>query len=136
MHIEWGPRFQVHVKILDEQHQETIRLFNLLDDAAATKAQQEEVTAIIGKALNHLHFHCATEEHYFDEFRYGEAAEHKVAHRAFLASVGQVLKLYEWYPEKILENVMPLMRAWLEEHTALYDTRYTEFFHAHGLDGS
>lgn len=135
MHIIWGPQFEVHVKILDDQHKETIRFFNVLDDYATGGGTREEIQTVIASALNHLDFHIATEEHYFDQWGYEHAAEHKEAHRVFMRQVRQVAELYRDQPEKIVANFMPVFRLWLEDHTAIYDKKYEGFFHAHGMNG-
>ena len=135
MHIEWGEQFSVHVAVIDEQHRETIRLFNLLDDIAAGQRPLVELASIVDATVAHLKHHIATEEHYFDEFGYEHAGEHKLAHRSFLAGMQKVLDAYRYEPVRVINNVMPLMRAWLEVHTALHDKKYADCFHQHGLDG-
>src|SRR5689334_7181590 len=111
MHIQWGPIYQVHIKIIDEQHKKTVDLFNTLNDVAeAALIGSDEVAitnSLVEEIVAHLKFHIGTEEHYFDEFQYEHAQEHKKAHREFISGVGNVLAMYKDDPNKMATNLIP-----------------------------
>lgn len=133
MHIEWGPKYAVGIGIIDQQHKETIRLFNALDDVAAAGGPEEAIRRVVEEIRKHLYFHINTEERFFDQFNYEHADVHKAAHRSLLVGYEQVTALYATEPKRVCDGLIPVMREWLELHTAIHDRQYVDCFLRNGL---
>ena len=133
MRIQWDPIFSVHVKIIDEQHKKFIETINRLDVAITAKREKDELGAVFDELIDYTKFHFGTEEHYFEEFEYEFAQEHKAAHAGFVADIMRIRQEYADDERKLSTELGEYLFDWLQNHVILADKKYMDCFREHGL---
>ncbi len=129
----WQEDFSVDVKEIDEQHKKWVGFINRLYDAMMEKKANNILGDLLNDFLDYSGTHFKTEENYFDQFGYAEAAEHKEAHAAFTR---KVLGYKQEVKDKnvfISIEVLNFIKEWLVKHICHTDRKYAECFHEHGL---
>jgi len=80
----WKDEYSVGVKLINEQHQ---RFFEIANSVMAFSEEgnpdPERLLALLGELENYAFYHLSTEEEYFREFRYEDAALHISVHNLF-----------------------------------------------------
>ena len=77
--------------------------------------------------------HFATEEKYFDEFKYEGAEEHKAEHRKLEKSVADMQKRAKAGDLTFTVELLDFFEDWLIKHLAEMDQKYVKCFNEHGL---
>lgn len=76
--------------------------------------------------------HFATEEKYFDKFKYANAKEHKEEHIRFRKHIDKMSQAKEGHLELSFE-LIDFLEDWLINHVKDMDQKYVECFKSHGL---
>jgi hemerythrin len=133
----WSEEYSVGVKELDEQHQQFIEIANdLLDIAERPHFNILTVRLAVTRLGNYGMYHLGTEEQYFVQCNYPEAAEHVVAHERYREAVR---KFSERLSDDKADYVALINEAatfsvsWLLGHILNMDKKYVEAFHKCGL---
>jgi len=132
-HLELGDRYVLGFKIIDDQHRYFVGLLNELYDAVNQMSAKEKLGHIIDEVINYAGFHFATEEKYFDEFRYLEKNEHIRQHREITTKLDDFKSRFEGNEMFVAGELEELMEDWLVNHIATYDKKYVTCFKEHGL---
>lgn len=132
MTVVWTEALSVQVKELDDQHKEFIKIMNSLYPAISSFDLKKEVDHIIDQLIHFAGYHFATEENYFDKFKYSGAEEHKKQHQDLTAKVME-FKNSELDPATKAMELMTFLEKWFIGHEHEYDQKYIECFHNHGL---
>lgn len=130
-HFEWKEEYTVKVKIFDEQHQ---KLIQTIDDLyqAILKSEGKEVLKKVFESLNeYAKNHFATEEKYFDELKYPEAATHKALHEKFKKDIAEME--FHSAGDDTPFDVLFFLENWWINHILDVDKKYSNFFNEHGL---
>ena len=131
--MKWNKAYSVGVKEFDDQHKVLIVIINELYEAI-DKNQGNE---IIGKLIKRLRMygaiHFATEEHYFDLFKYPDVEEHKKIHVFFDDKMAEVQKTFHTQSREASFEMMHFLSEWLINHIKGTDQKYTEFLRSRGL---
>ncbi len=130
------PEYSVDVREIDEQHKKFILILNDLSDTI--DIGEEASASMIGDVLAQLKayadYHFATEEKYFDAFKFSGTAEHKKVHEDFKIKVAEFYKDYAGNEAAVSKKVLTFMRQWLKEHILTMDKEYTDCFRENGLE--
>jgi len=136
MSLVWKDEYSVGVKELDEQHKKFVgilgKLFEALNQESG-EVKKEIVFNIFGELAEYADIHFATEERYFDEFKYEEAEQHKKEHRIFEEKVGQLKSQYLNNELSTTFDLVDFLEDWLLDHLSTMDKKYTKCFNDHGL---
>ncbi|HWS49281.1 MAG TPA: bacteriohemerythrin [Candidatus Methanoperedens sp.] len=131
--IEWEEKYSVGVREIDEQHKLLIETINKLANVVASDPRKENLLSIIDSLINYKKIHFATEERYFEEFKFEGAEEHIAAHEVF----GEKIRLIQ---EKNGDDIVALtydlidfLEDWFVEHMLTVDQEYKDCFMSHGL---
>ncbi|MEK7192699.1 MAG: bacteriohemerythrin [Patescibacteria group bacterium] len=134
MPIIWKPELSVHVQLIDEQHQFFVDLMNETYDAFYKLELHDRLPHLVDQIAAYGLMHFQTEEHFFDEFNYEFANEHKEEHRKLLAQVVSFKeRLAKEGDNKIVIELISFLEGWLVNHLAIHDAKYVECFTSHGL---
>jgi hemerythrin len=131
--IEWNSNLSVNVSEIDSQHQKLVALINQLNEAMSQGKGKDVAGKILSELVNYTSTHFATEEKYFDQFKYPETFSHKKAHAEL---VKKVLEFQEGFNKGSLALSLELMRFlkdWLTVHIQNTDKKYSLFFNEKGL---
>jgi hemerythrin-like metal-binding protein/PAS domain S-box-containing protein len=81
--VQWGPRFEVGIDVIDGQHRHLLELINRLQDALSAGSELEQLVESLRQLVRYTEHHFATEERLMDEV--GATAErHRGEHRHLL----------------------------------------------------
>ena len=131
--IRWQHSFSVKVGKIDLQHQRLVQMINELDDAMRMGKGKALLNSLIVELFKYTQEHFATEEKYFDQFGYPEAAAHKQEHRQFLTRVKNFYDKHLANQLGLSIEVMNFLSDWLKTHIQGSDQKYAPHFHQHGL---
>jgi len=81
--VQWGPRYEVGIEVIDGQHRHLLELINRLQDALCAGSEIEQLVESLRELVRYTEHHFATEERLMDEV--GASAErHRGEHQHLL----------------------------------------------------
>jgi hemerythrin len=128
--IKWSSTFSVGVKLIDDQHKELLVLTNDLfnhcvgDEVSERKYFKE----VIGRAVDYVKVHFATEEKIMLATKFGGYRNHKMEHDAFVLYVVEQIKMFEAGKHFTLLAFTRYLKEWILTHIAVSDKQYFEHF--------
>lgn len=131
--IKWNTDLHVGVREIDLQHQRLVGMINELDDAMKQGKGKDLLGKIIQDMVSYAGNHFRTEEKYFDQFGYPEAADHKKEHGAFTHKVLDFKSQFDKGKIGLSIEVMDFLCNWLKNHIQGVDKKYGPFFNQKGL---
>jgi hemerythrin len=124
----WDEAFSVGVPVIDQQHQELVRMTNELflgcEQAGTTIVYF--MKAIQG-AVNYAKIHFATEEKYMIQVNFPDYGVHKKEHEDFVAEVLRQVRSFEQGKTAPLTFAL-FLKDWLLNHIAVSDKKFSPFF--------
>ena len=129
----WHPNYSVFVKELDDQHKHIIDMLNELYDAYLQNSHKEKVDSIIEQMFEYANVHFATEEKYFKDFGYEDAANHILQHESFFEEVKKMRTEYNQNKTMLSLKVINYLQEWLIHHILNEDKKYVSCFQNGGL---
>jgi hemerythrin len=139
MPIPWSNEYSVGIKEIDKQHQEFIGIIDDLNRSIRLyqniygQATKKKILDIFDSLHDYANTHFATEEKYFKEFGFEEAAGHIAEHEKFVKTISALRERIDEDDLKISFELIDFMENWLVGHLNGLDKKYTECFHKHGL---
>jgi hemerythrin-like metal-binding protein len=130
--IQWDAVYSVGIEEIDNQHKKFIDTLNSLytEIPNETEATLEKAFA---ELENYALYHFATEEKYFDEFKYEGAEEHKMAHAGFKQTIDGFRKRMSAERMQVTSELVDYLEDWLTDHLVEMDQKYISCFREHGL---
>lgn len=128
--ISWSSTFSCGVKLIDDQHKGLLRLTNELFNHCVGDEASERVyfKEVIGKAVDYVKVHFATEEKIMLATKFEGYRDHKREHDAFVLNVvDQIRAFNEGKPFTLLAFTKHL-KNWILTHIAVSDKLYFEHF--------
>lgn len=132
-HINWIKEYSVGVEAIDAQHQYFLSLLDELFDAIVSLDTEMKIGGIIKRLAEHTENHFATEERYFDEFKYELSEEHKQRHRDLLKRIEEFQKRFDEGIVDIASEMVEFLEGWMIDHIMEVDKKYVKCFEEHGL---
>lgn len=131
--ITWSEQLSVNVAQIDGQHQKLIAIINDLTEAIQTGKAKAAIDDTVQGLFDYARTHFETEEKYFQQFDYPEAASHIKEHEEFIQKVRE----FQTRPAKgqfsLSIQVLQFLGNWLINHILGTDKKYSVFFNDHGL---
>lgn len=131
--IEWSDDLALGIAVIDEQHHHFVDLINEFYDALAAQKEHAVLGYYLATLSQYAEEHFATEEKYFQEFQYPQAAEHIEAHRDLSNRLNKLIADFDKGGQKVAAALLDFLTDWLENHLAKEDKKYVQCFHQHGL---
>ncbi|HOV91014.1 MAG TPA: bacteriohemerythrin [Syntrophorhabdaceae bacterium] len=131
--IEWDNSLNVNIAEIDKQHQKLVSMINELNEAMIKRQGKDIVGKIIEGLVSYAGTHFATEEKYFDMYRYPGALSHKKEHADFVKRVGEFQEGFKNGNLALTIEVMRFLKDWLTKHIMGTDKKYGPFFNEKGL---
>jgi hemerythrin len=127
--VQWHSSYSVGIKLIDDQHQELIRMTNALFRSClqGDKAAREFFRKVIRSALDYIKFHFSTEEKIFILVNYPLAAVHKKEHEGFVIEVIKQAKDFEEGRKFVPNAFARFLKNWVLSHIAVSDKKYAEY---------
>lgn len=131
--FQWTSDLSVNVKEIDAQHQGLIRLINDLFDAMKVGKGSEVLGKILQQLVSYTKTHFQTEERYFKEFDYPDAAAHIIEHKKLIDEVDKLKAQFDEKKIGLSMTVMDFLKDWLTKHIKGSDKKYGPCFNQNGL---
>ncbi|MBU6370628.1 MAG: hemerythrin family protein [Patescibacteria group bacterium] len=131
--IVWSNIYSVGVKEIDDQHKRFFDLINQVGASAGTPEAVAMLPDIFRQLFAYAEYHFATEEKYFDLFKYEDADNHKKEHRHYEETVGKMKSRHDAGDAKVAKDLAEFMGNWLRDHISYSDKKYHRCFNDHGL---
>lgn len=124
--INWTSDLSVNAEI-DRQHQKLFAIVNELHESVTAGAERSALARIFDELIDYTIYHFQTEERYFAELDYPDAATHKREHDDLTR---QVVKLHEQFVEGDLVisfELLDFLYDWLMTHTGDSDIKFKSY---------
>ncbi len=125
--IEWDEKFSVGIKEIDDQHKELFRIVNTVFAGIAGRDDRAMLKKAFDKVLEYTRYHFATEERYFDKFKYPDAAEHKKQHAKLIEETIALQKQHAEGAPGVGIELIEFLTSWLQRHILMHDQKYAPF---------
>jgi len=127
--FQWDPnRYSVFVPSMDSEHQEIIRLMNLLFEKSNAKKPKAEILDAMNALAKYTVKHFRDEEKYFMSLpNYPGAVTHKKIHEDLRKRVTDFVTKYQNQPgSEVDPEFFNFLKVWLSAHIAGIDKKYGE----------
>jgi len=131
--LNWEPRYQVGVTILDTQHKGLFDQINALHDAMQAGQGREEVAKTLAFLARYTVEHFQTEEELMRRADYPDFLEHKAIHDELTRQVLDLLARLDKGSERLTLPVMHFLRDWLSHHILELDKRMAPHLNRSGI---
>ncbi len=131
--IEWNDSLSVKIQSIDDQHKQLVNLINRLRDSSVAGKGNQELAGILNELTEYTVKHFAHEEEIFEKIGYTGTEEHKKAHNALVAQVGQLNKDFAAGNAKLGGELFQFLRTWLNGHIRGTDRLYIDDMIKHNI---
>lgn len=131
--IKWGPKYQLGISLIDNQHKKWIEFINKFFASLLHKKDEAEVRDLLNKLKDYTDYHFGFEEKYMDEFSYEDIEKHKQKHKEFTDSLDSILTSYSQGKETSIHRLVMYLMDWVTDHVLVTDRKYVELFKKNGL---
>ena len=123
----WGPKIQLGIKEIDDQHKVLVDLINKLYRAMKQGSGYRIVDQIMKELTDYTKFHFGFEEKQFQKFGYPELEEHKEIHRNLVAKVVDFQNQLRGGKANVTMDLMNFLVDWLQTHILKVDRKYLPY---------
>ena len=131
--ILWKEDYRVGVHVIDDQHQVFFSNLNELYMALYANKAEEWLSHVFNQIDNYIKFHFATEEKYFDAFKYEFREEHVKMHNEFSKKIDALRSDFEDKKGDIAPELVKILEDWFVNHINKADRMYVKCFNENGL---
>ena len=131
--IEWKDELSVDINTIDKQHKGLIALINELHEGMRVGKGQDMLGETLTKLVEYTKMHFATEEKFFETYKYPGYVAHKSEHDKL---TGQVLDFKSKFDNKqavVTVELMSFLKDWLRKHIVGTDRKYSQFLIQKGV---
>jgi len=133
--VEWSEKFSVGVKELDQQHQQLIKLLNILTSTRGTiNPHSETVSDTLMAMTRYAQAHFKTEERLMETYGYPGLEEQKKQHRDFRKSTVDFSTAAYYGIDQVPEALLEYLVNWWVHHILEDDMAYRAFFKDKGVE--
>lgn len=131
--LQWDNSLSVGITSIDEQHKQLVSVVNSLHDAMKAGRSKEALGDILRTLIDYTKKHFATEERYFDLYRYENSESHKAEHKKLTEQVLEFQNKFNSGSISLSVELMNFLSDWLKNHIKGVDKQYCKCFQDHGL---
>jgi len=125
--IVWDPSYSVGVDILDKQHQQLVRLINLLIDDPEAITSSETISESLTRLTLYAQQHFVTEERILEKYNYPELKQQREEHAEYRVRVAEFCLDTNHAVESVPLNLLLFIRDWWNQHILVSDMQYRPF---------
>ena len=130
---EWSKRYEVRIRILDEQHQRLFCDLNDLHTAVTSGCSPKDIVKRLGGFVDDVKQHFATEEQLLKDAGYPGYEKQRSDHAALLKEIEGVLSPVRGGEAALSVERLESMRDPLVGHICGPDSAYAEFLKDQGI---
>jgi hemerythrin len=131
--IKWNEGFSVNVVKIDQEHKKLVEMVNELTDAMKEGKGKDVLGGILDGLISYTASHFQTEEDYFQQVKYPDAAAHKQEHAAFVQKVTEFKKEFDAGRATVSVHILQFLSKWLQSHIKGTDQKYSSFLNEKGI---
>ena len=133
--VQWSEKFSVGVRELDQQHQQLIKLLNILiSTRGTTNTHSETVSDTLLAMTRYAQTHFKAEERLMEAYGYPGLEDQKMQHRDFRKKTVAFSTATTLGVDQIPEDLLEYLGAWLVHHILEADMAYRSFFNDKGVE--
>ena len=133
--VEWSEKFSVGVRVLDQQHQQLIKLLNILiSTQATTTTRSETISDTLLAMTRYAQAHFKTEERLMEAYGYPGLEAQKIQHRDFRKSTVDFSTATYYGIDQVPEVLLTYLVDWWVHHILEDDMAYRSFFKDKGVE--
>jgi len=114
--ITWNDQLKVGISIIDQQHQELVRMANELAEAMKAGHGRDVLEKLLAGLANYTVSHFGTEERLMQQHAYGKASDHKKQHDDLKKQVADLQAKAKEGKLSVTLETMHFLRDWLTKH--------------------
>ncbi len=131
--IQWGPKYYIGIKEIDNQHKVLVDLINELYSNYGKKSSKQSTSKVLDKLVDYTVFHFGNEEKYFTQFGYQDTENHVSQHKMFVEKIMKVVAEFKRGDASISLDLVDFLKDWLINHILKTDKKYVAFFIENGI---
>jgi len=131
--IKWGPKFELGVSMIDNQHKRWIQFINELYKGFFDEDNSDNLHNIFKKLMDYTDYHFGFEEKYMEEFHFENFENHKIKHEVFVNDLQKMFSDYLEGNPDVPYHLINFLKEWVVEHVTVHDRKYVELFIKHGI---
>ena len=133
--VQWSKKFSVGVRELDQQHQQLIKLLNILiSKQGTTNTHSETVSDTLMAMTRYAQTHFKTEERLMEAYGYPGLEDQKMQHRDFRKKTVGFSTATTFGIDQVPEDLLTYINNWLVHHILEDDMAYKAFFKDEGVE--
>ena len=132
--VQWTPKLDLHVPMVDRQHRMLVGYINELYEAMAHNRTSKELQAIVKKLRDYTATHFSDEEKLFAPTSYRGTQEHIKIHRKFVAKLDEVEQELQNGTATVSMELLTFLKDWLVQHIMGTDPTYVPYLSAEDKD--
>ena len=125
--VEWTPKLELHVPLVDREHKLLVEYINELHQAMTHNKPVSEMVAVLKKLRDYTATHFSDEEKLFNVPAYKAAAEHMKIHKKFVAKLDEVEGQLRMGTATVSMELLTFLKDWLVQHIMGTDPTYLPF---------
>lgn len=114
--ILWRDAFSVENRLIDSQHQKLVNIINQLYDGISKKGTEIKMQQVFNELVAYTKYHFEAEESLMLKHGYSKIADHKKAHKDFIAKVNELKLNSILTDDKLKMEVFKFLKKWLVDH--------------------
>lgn len=127
--VQWSPRYEVGIEVIDGQHRQLLELINRLGDDLSAGRDFDQLVESLKALVRYTEHHFATEERLMDEVGAG-AERHRAEHRRLEESLARLTLPLD---AEGMSQGSRFLQDWLFRHIDEVDRPFAAFLRAHGI---
>ena len=125
--VEWTPKLELHVPLVDREHKLLVEYINELHQAMTHNKPASEMIGVLKKLRDYTATHFGDEERLFNVPSYKAAAEHMKIHKKFVAKLDEVEGQLRMGTATVSMDLLTFLKDWLVQHIMGTDPTYLPF---------
>ncbi len=131
--IQWGEKYSVKIREIDNQHKKLIAMLNELGDAMSQGKGNDALGGVLKGLVDYTLVHFKYEEQLLREHGYADLDEHKSAHDDLAKQAGELADQHKAGKALMSIKVLSFLSNWLNTHILNTDMKYSAFLVEKGV---
>lgn len=116
MILDWHPKYETGIKVIDKQHRNLMELINRLHDALATDNSEELVAGVLRELVRYTQNHFSCEERAMRRLGYPHIDRQKLEHAALTIQVREKLLKLRSGNDITTRELLAFLQQWWTNH--------------------
>lgn len=125
--IKWENKYEIGVKIIDDQHKRLIKLINKVIDESNEPDSAKLIADTLEEMLSYALTHFKTEEAILKEAGYPQFTEHRKEHLDFIKKTSELSIKFDLSNNELRNEILGYLKDWLMHHIFEEDLEFRDF---------